>query len=70
MAKHFNDDNGRLAHGPAEAARLINHSRSGLYLLLAKNEIPSFKVGRKRLIRHSDLLAFMERALGSAAEEA
>jgi excisionase family DNA binding protein len=69
MAKHFKD-NEQLAYGPADAARLIGHSRSGFYLLLASGTIPSFKVGRKRLIRRTDLLAFMERALGPAAEEA
>ncbi|WP_315763094.1 MULTISPECIES: helix-turn-helix domain-containing protein [unclassified Bradyrhizobium] len=53
----------RLAYRPAEAARLIGYSRSGFYLLLSNGELPSFKHGRKRLIRRSDLLAFMERAL-------
>ncbi|WP_257168743.1 helix-turn-helix domain-containing protein [Bradyrhizobium sp. SRS-191] len=69
MALDIKDDE-RLAYAPAEAARLIGHSRSGFYLLLASNAIPSFKVGRRRLIRRSDLLAFMERALGSTPEEA
>ncbi len=57
---HYNE---RLAYSPAEAARLIGYSRSGFYLLLSDGKIPSFKEGRKRLIRRSDLLAFMERAL-------
>ncbi|WP_316214459.1 helix-turn-helix domain-containing protein [Bradyrhizobium sp. SZCCHNR2035] len=57
----------RLAYRPAEAARLIGYSRSGFYLLLSNGELPSFKLGRKRLIRRSDLLEFMRRAVASAA---
>ena len=57
----------RLAYSPGEAARLIGYSRSGFYQLLSGGEIPSFKQGRKRLIRRSDLLTFMERALDRSA---
>ncbi|WP_316205760.1 excisionase family DNA-binding protein [Bradyrhizobium sp. SZCCHNS1012] len=51
----------RLAYSPLQAAELIGFSRSGFYLLLASGEIPSVKVGRKRLIRRADLLAWLKR---------
>lgn len=67
MAKDDYQPDERLAYGPAEAAQLIGYSRSGFYLLLSGGELPSFKLGRKRLIRRSDLIAFVERAICPAA---
>jgi excisionase family DNA binding protein len=66
MTKHFKD-NEQLAYGPADAARLIGHSRSGLYLLLASGAISSFKVGRKRLITRQSLLDFLQQAVEPVA---
>lgn len=66
MAKDLKEDE-RLAYAPAEAARLIGYSRSGFYLLLSSGELPSFKLGRRRLITRQHLLEFMQRAVESAA---
>jgi excisionase family DNA binding protein len=61
MAKDIKDDE-RLAYAPAEAARLIGYSRSGFYLLLSSGEVPSFKLGRRRLITRQHLIEFLQRA--------
>jgi excisionase family DNA binding protein len=66
MAKGPKDDE-RLAYAPTEAARLIGYSRTGFYLLLSSGEIPSLKLGRRRLIRRSDLLEFLQRAVEPVA---
>lgn len=50
----------RIAFGPEEAARLIGYSRNGLYPYLANGDLNSFKVGKKRLIKRSSLLAFLD----------
>jgi excisionase family DNA binding protein len=42
-----------LAVGPAEAARLVNLGRTRLYEELGTGALPSFRVGRRRLIRLS-----------------
>lgn len=42
-----------------EAARLIGVARSMFYELLARREIKSFKLGRRRLILFTDLEAFV-----------
>lgn len=41
----------RLAIAPAEAARLAGISRTKLYELLGAGDLPSFTLGRRRLIR-------------------
>jgi len=51
----------RLAYGAGEAAQLIGFSRNGFSALLDKGLIPSFHVGRKRIVKHSDLIAFLDR---------
>lgn len=54
-----------LAVGPAEAARLIGCGRTRLYELLQDQELPSFTLGRRRLIRVSaieDWIATREQA--------
>lgn len=66
MTKDFKNDE-RLAYAPAEAARLIGYSRSGFYLLLSSGELPSFKLGRRRLITRQHLLEFLQRAVESGA---
>ncbi len=58
-----------LALGPAQAARALGISRGQLYLLLAAGKIPSFKLGRRRLIRRCDILNLMERALEDTAQQ-
>ena len=56
-----------LAYSPAQAARVLGISRGSLYSALG-SDLPSFKLGRRRLIRRSDLLAFIEHALAASAE--
>jgi len=52
----------RIAYGPEEAARLISRSRNSLYRYLSSGELPSFKLGGKRLILREELLAFIRKA--------
>lgn len=48
----------RLVSMP-EAQRTLGASRSTLYKLISGNEIPAFKVGRRTLIKSTDLEAFI-----------
>jgi len=48
-----------LAVAPAEAARLLGVSRTRLYEELCAGSIPSFHLGRRRLIRIAALEAWM-----------
>jgi excisionase family DNA binding protein len=48
-----------LAVPPAEAARLLGVSRTRLYEELGSGAIPSFHLGRRRLIRITALEAWM-----------
>jgi excisionase family DNA binding protein len=59
----------RLAYPLGEAAELLGYSRNGFAALLKARVIPSFKQGRKRLVRRSDLLAFMERGVAESRSE-
>lgn len=61
MAKHT-EENERLAYSPAESARLIGASRSTLYPLITSGEIPSFKIGRRRLVTRQSLVEFLQRS--------
>lgn len=46
---------------PNEAARVLNVGRSFLYAqLIGPGKLPSVRLGRRRLIRRSDLEAFVE----------
>ncbi len=56
----------RLAYGAGEAAQLLGYSRNGFAALLDAGLIPSFRQGRRRLVRRSDLLAFMDTAIAQA----
>jgi excisionase family DNA binding protein len=51
----------RLAHSVSDAAARIGISRSGLYLLIARRELPIAKVGSRTLILDEDLRAFLAR---------
>lgn len=55
----------RLAVSPAEAARMAGIGRTKLYELIATNEIPSMKLGSRRLIRVSEIEAFLDRLLAA-----
>jgi excisionase family DNA binding protein len=48
-----------LAVAPAEAARLLGVSRTRLYEELGSGSIPSFHLGRRRLIRVAALEAWI-----------
>ncbi len=49
-----------------EAARLIRLSRSQLYALMSKGELPFIKIGKRRLVPRRALLDLMERNLVGA----
>lgn len=50
----------RLAFSVAEAATVSSISRSKLYELIRHGELGSIKIGRRRLIRRSDLMALLQ----------
>lgn len=52
---------GKLAVGPAEAARLLSWNRNGIYEEIAAGRLKSFKAGKRRLIRVAELAAWAER---------
>lgn len=57
----------RLAVSPAEAARMAGIGRTKLYQLMGAGEIASVKLGSRRLIRVSEIEAFLDR-LADAGE--
>ena len=56
-----------LAVSPAEAARLIGVGRTRLYEAITSGELPSLKLGTRRLIKLADLEAWLD---GHAAQGA
>jgi excisionase family DNA binding protein len=46
-----------------EAARMIGCSRTGIYELMAKGELPTFKMGKRRLVQVQELKAWIDRAV-------
>jgi excisionase family DNA binding protein len=56
-----------LAHGPDEACKLLGIGRTLFFNLLKTGEIPSLTIGGRRLVRHADLVAFLEKRLTNAA---
>lgn len=50
-----------LSVGVEEAGRILGISRSATYEFIAKGEIKTFKIGRRRLALMSELKAFIER---------
>jgi excisionase family DNA binding protein len=58
------DESEPLLRSVAETARLLHISEGKLYQLLDDGTIPSVRIGRRRLIRHStlvDVVAQLER---------
>lgn len=53
------DHFGRLAYSVDEAARITGIGRTTLYALMNSGELPSAKVGRRRIIRSVDLAALV-----------
>jgi excisionase family DNA binding protein len=50
----------KLTLSPAEAAAELNVSRSQLYVLMRRGELPSVKIGRRRVILWDDLVAYLK----------
>lgn len=50
-----------LAVAPAEAARLSGLGRTRLYEAITSGELPSLKIGARRLIKLADLEAWLDR---------
>jgi excisionase family DNA binding protein len=55
----------KLAYSVTEAGEMIGVCRRTVYELLTNGELRSVKIGRRRLVRHNDLVAFL-----AALEEA
>jgi excisionase family DNA binding protein len=51
----------KLTLSPAEAAAELNISRSQLYVLMNRGELPFVKIGRRRVIVWDDLVAYVNR---------
>jgi excisionase family DNA binding protein len=52
----------RIAYKPADAAKAIGISPATLYVLMARGDLPAFKLGKRTLIKAADLQAFVDRA--------
>ncbi|MGE0044904.1 MAG: helix-turn-helix domain-containing protein [Hyphomonadaceae bacterium] len=50
-----------LAVAPAEAARISGLGRTRLYEAITSGELPSLKIGARRLIKMVDLEAWLDR---------
>ncbi len=55
-----------LAVGPEEAGRMTGHTRSAIYLAIAKGELASFKSGKRRLILVTELENWLEKMAGKS----
>jgi len=55
-----------VIHTVSEAVEILRIGRSQFYELMGAGEVRSFKIGSRRLIKHEDLQAFIERQLESA----
>jgi excisionase family DNA binding protein len=62
---HTNEDTERLL-SVAEVAEELGLSRTTGYDLLWSGEIPSLKIGRRRLVRRRDLLDYIQARLEQA----
>ena len=50
----------RLAHPIPEAAELLGVGRTSVYKLIDSGAIGTVTIGRRRLIPHADLVAYVE----------
>ena len=57
----------RLSYSIEEVVGLTGLGRTTLYRLIAQGELISCKIGRRRLVRASDLDAFLDRTASAAA---
>jgi len=61
MDAETSETNGlKLAYSVPEAAELLSICRRTCYELMTSGRLRSVKLGRRRLVRHSDLVAFVE----------
>ncbi|MEM7778063.1 MAG: helix-turn-helix domain-containing protein [Pseudomonadota bacterium] len=70
---HSGRDGSPIAVAPAEAARLANVGRTKIYEAIGSGELPSLKIGRRRLIRVEALREWLlnaERATQEAGNHA
>jgi excisionase family DNA binding protein len=49
----------RLSYSVAEAAQVLGIGRTLVYALIARGELPSVKIGARRVVRHEALVAFL-----------
>lgn len=49
----------RIAYSVVEAARIAGIGRTGLYQLINHGSVPVVKIGKRTLVRRSDLEAFI-----------
>ena len=59
----------RLAISVSETAQMLGISRARLYPLISRGEIPSFKIGGRRLVPVKALESFIERQLQLSMDE-
>jgi excisionase family DNA binding protein len=50
----------QLAYSVPDAAAMIGISRRTCYELMTSGQLRSVKLGRRRLVRHTDLVAFVD----------
>jgi excisionase family DNA binding protein len=61
MELQLSTDTSALAYSIPDAAKRIGISRSGLYVLIQRGELPTAKIGNRRLIIDDDLRAYLAR---------
>ncbi len=61
ITREGHESSGRIAVSPSEAARMAGVGRTKLYQALNSGALPSFKIGSRRLIRISELDAWLRR---------
>ncbi|DAZ90906.1 TPA_asm: putative excisionase [Cyanophage Cy-LDV1] len=66
----MNTEERPIAISPKKAAALASMSRTRIFALLKTWELPSFKCGRKRLIRYTDLCGMIDRMASEACGSA
>ena len=60
----------RLAVSPSEGAVLAGIGRTKFYEVLNAGQLPSFKIGTRRLVRVAEIEAWLKRLEGAARHEA
>lgn len=58
-----------IAISPAEAARLVGLGKTKLYAVMGAGELPFLKIGTRRLIRVTDLEAWIEKQSSNTHSE-